>query len=67
LTSAVRAANRSLRVFGFFGIVLDVHLARSFDGVIRGAVQPELEEVIGLLGEPEAGVLDGTFGSVAFR
>jgi hypothetical protein len=50
------------------GIVLDVHLARSFDGVIRGAVQqPELEEVIGLLGEPEAGVLDGTFGSVAFR
>jgi hypothetical protein len=49
------------------GIVLDVHLARSFDGVIRGAVQqPKLEEVIGLLGEPEAGVLDGTFGSVAF-
>jgi hypothetical protein len=49
------------------GIVLDVHLARSFDGVIRGAVQPELKEVVGLLGEPEAGVLDGTFGSVAFR
>jgi hypothetical protein len=48
------------------GIVLDVHLARSFFGVVRRSVDPELEEVIGLLREPQARFFDATFGSMAF-
>lgn len=65
-TKETSAANRSLRLLAFGGVVLDVHFARLFFLVIRHGVKPGLEEVIRLFSEPQALVLDWASGGMAF-